>query len=275
MKMSVIIPVYNGAKTIRRQLKALNSQDFSEPWEIIIADNGSTDETRSICRDVGIPNLRIVDASKHRGPGYARNIGVSIAQSENLAFCDADDEVAPGWLAGMSAALKDHNFIVGKLDWEKLNEPFIQATRPPHSLDQGAYYDLPYSIVPSGNFGIKKFLYESIGGFDISIPQGTACEDDDFTVRVRMAGERPYFAADVMVHYRYRTGLRDIFQQSLSQGRGNLLLRKRYKNNCFWMEPPDFLSPSKLVADLVKCRSYGDFGRWIWSIGKMLGRHGL
>ena len=65
MKLSVVIPCYNEAKTIAAQLEALSQQQWSEPWEVIVTDNGSTDDTVKIVEEYysQLPNLRLIDAS--------------------------------------------------------------------------------------------------------------------------------------------------------------------------------------------------------------------
>lgn len=127
MKLSIIIPCFNAGQTIAVQLEALAQQEWSQPWEIIIADNGSTDETIKIVQTYQqrLPNLKIVDASKKRGAAHARNVGARVAQSEALAFCDADDEVAPGWVAAMGEALSEYDLVGGRDEHWKLNEPWL------------------------------------------------------------------------------------------------------------------------------------------------------
>jgi cellulose synthase/poly-beta-1,6-N-acetylglucosamine synthase-like glycosyltransferase len=97
--ISVIVPVLNGMPWLAEQLRALVGQECSEPWEVVVADNGSTDETKSVVQEwaARIDKIRLVDASTVRGPGAARNAGARAARGELLAFCDADNVVQPGW----------------------------------------------------------------------------------------------------------------------------------------------------------------------------------
>src|SRR5687767_27975 len=90
--VSVIIACLNAAETISGQLEALAAQTWSRPWEVIVADNGSSDDSRSVVerfRD-RLPALRIVDASAKRGQPYALNVAAREARGTALAFCDAD-----------------------------------------------------------------------------------------------------------------------------------------------------------------------------------------
>lgn len=132
-KLSVVIPCYNAVDTLGAQLEALAAQQWSEPWELIIRDNGSTDKSVELAERYRhrIPCLRIVDASDRKGAAHARNIGALATQSKLLAFCDADDVVARGWLKAMGEALQKHNVVACRLDVDKLNPPWFTKILPP------------------------------------------------------------------------------------------------------------------------------------------------
>src|SRR4051795_2963793 len=100
--ISVLIPARNAEATIAAQIYSLRSQTYDGLWEAILVNNGSTDSTVKLALDAagGLP-LRVVDASERPGLSYARNVGVASARGDFVAFCDADDEVAPGWLAAL------------------------------------------------------------------------------------------------------------------------------------------------------------------------------
>lgn len=91
MKLSVILPCFNGAKTIALQLEALAHQCWSEPWELVVVNNGSTDDSMQIVQSYRnlLPNLRIVDASVGRSMKFkdcsSISSGVCLAIIENPA----------------------------------------------------------------------------------------------------------------------------------------------------------------------------------------------
>lgn len=90
--ISVIIPVWNGAKTIKRAIKSVLSQTLI-PLEILICDDGSTDKTRSCVKSINSPLVKWVEERKHTGkPAVPRNRGLKKAKGKWLAFLDADDE---------------------------------------------------------------------------------------------------------------------------------------------------------------------------------------
>src|SRR2546426_8436308 len=116
--ISVVIPVLNGVDTLPAQLEALSGQTYSGRWEMIIADNGSTDGTPDLVRTWTdrIPGLRIVDASDRKGQAHARNVGAAAALGDFIAFCDADDVATPGWLDGMVRAAPWTDLVGGAID---------------------------------------------------------------------------------------------------------------------------------------------------------------
>src|SRR3546814_5403456 len=107
MKLSVILCCLDESAVIRTQLDALAGQEWSEPWQFVVADNGSTDGTQDLVMSYSdrIPNLRLVDASDKRGLARARHVGAREAAAESIAYCAADDAIAPGWVAAMGEAV--------------------------------------------------------------------------------------------------------------------------------------------------------------------------
>ncbi len=97
--ISVIVPVYNMAKLMRRALDSLVDQSYQD-YEIILINDGSTDESPSICDEYAsrYSNVRVIH-QPNGGVSSARNAGLAIAQGEWIAFCDPDDLPDKEWLA--------------------------------------------------------------------------------------------------------------------------------------------------------------------------------
>lgn len=94
-KVSIIVPVYNVASYVDRCLKSLTNQTL-EDIDIIIVDDGSTDDSYSICQKYAIDDERIQLVHKDNGGlSSARNFGLNYVKSEYVAFVDSDDYVAP------------------------------------------------------------------------------------------------------------------------------------------------------------------------------------
>jgi glycosyltransferase involved in cell wall biosynthesis len=99
----VIIPVHNGAKYLAQAIESVLAQELAA-HEIIVVDDGSTDQSAAIAGGFGNP-VRVFRQTKH-GPGAARNAGVRAATGAYLAFLDADDLWAPAKLARQMAAFE-------------------------------------------------------------------------------------------------------------------------------------------------------------------------
>ena len=229
MKLSVIIPCLNAAATIGAQLDALCRQDWNEDWELIIADNGSTDGTLAVIKQKseGLPCVQVIDASDHRGSGHARNAGALFAGGESLVFCDADDEVGVGWLAAIASVLDNHDFVASRTDIEKLNPPWIAARlRNPQvaGLQRVAYP--PYLCHAGGSgLGIKRAIHQRVGGFDAALPR---LQDTDYCFRVQRLGVALHFAANAVVHVRYSSNPASLFRQARLWAEYNELMYRRY-----------------------------------------------
>ena len=228
MALSVIIACLDSANTLADQLEALAGQSCPVGWELLVCDNGSVDDTRGVAlRYADRLPLRVVDASAHPGAGAARNAGADAARGPWLAFCDADDVVAPDWLAAMVAALRRHRFVAGRLEGERLNGRRALRSR---ALDQqdglqwSGVIDLPHA--GAGNIGIHRDLFRRVGGFDPSI----AClEDTDLSWRVQLvAGVPLQYSPDVVVHVRLRSAFSDMYRQGRSYGVAHAVLEWRY-----------------------------------------------
>ena len=179
--ISVIVPVRNGMPWLVEQLRALTEQECHLPWEVIVADNNSTDESRSVVEEWvnRSDRVRLVDASHVRGPGATRNVGVGEARGELLAFCDADDVAQPGWLTAHVLALADADISAGVFDAWSLNglgAPSSSSYAPPPAM--GLYGFLP--AAGSGNVAFRRRVFEELGGFTEDMMTG---EDIDLSWR--------------------------------------------------------------------------------------------
>src|SRR5215203_2323406 len=102
-ELTVVIPALDAADEIAGQLDALAAQEWDEPWEVVVADNGSTDGTRAVVeRYAGrLPGLRVVDASEPAGQAHALNAGVESACAEAVASATRTTRWRPGWVAAI------------------------------------------------------------------------------------------------------------------------------------------------------------------------------
>lgn len=195
--ISVIIPCFNAADTLPLQLEALTSQQGAPPFEVIVVDNRSTDDSARIVEAWEPPagvSLRCVPAAQHQGASYARNVGIRESRAELLMFCDADDVVSSWWIchgvqnfeheplwSGTAIHLTD---AIMAQPIGVIREAFGDSPEwSPPVRDQDR---LTFPVLMGGNFGATKSAILSLGGFDQSLPvQG---EDNDLAFRAQRAG---------------------------------------------------------------------------------------
>lgn len=274
-KLSVVIPCHDAAETLGVQLTALAAQRHDGPWEVIVADNGSRDASPAIVESFRhrLP-VRRVDAAQRPGAAHARNVGAAAATGDALLFVDADDEVAPGWLAAMASALAAHEFVACRYDQERLNPEWSRGIFFNPQGESLARYDYPPYLphAGGGGLGVLRRVHEEVGGFDETLP---ALEDTDYCWRIQRAGHALVFAPEAVVHIRHRLDLPGMFRQGRRSGRYNVLIYRRYRP--LGMPRlgvvPGILRWGKLALRTpVMLATRAGRAQWVWQLGWRLGR---
>lgn len=121
-QLSVIVPVYNAASTLRDAVTSILAQNIRS-MELLLIDDGSTDETASICHELSLRDPRVkVIAQKNAGICAARNRGLNAASGAYIAFCDDDDILLPGALRLLLNTAQSEQADVVRADYELLRE---------------------------------------------------------------------------------------------------------------------------------------------------------
>jgi GT2 family glycosyltransferase len=271
----VILPCLDAAATLEPLLEALAEQRWEGDWEVLVADNGSTDASREVVerfRD-RLPGLRFLDASGRRGQGHARNVGAAAARGDALLFIDCDDLPAPGWLAAMGRALREHDFVACRYDQARLNPEWLCASREtPQGAGLNPYVYPPYLPHAGGSsLGVKRAVHQAVGGFDESMP---ALEDTDYCWRIQLAGTPLVFVPDALVHIRMRTDLGGIFRQALFHSEWNVAIYRRYRDRGMPELPlsAGILRWAKLLLETPKVVTRRGRAAWVRQLGWRLGR---
>lgn len=228
-RFSVVIPAYNAAETLAEQLTALESQTYDEPFEVIVADNGSSDATADVALRFNerIPGLQVIDAGEKRGAAAARNAGARIASGEYLAFCDADDRVDAEWLEAFDRGVAEFEFMTGSIDHDALNPSSGDSHWRSHvsSLPLALRFK-PYAL--SGNMAISREVFESIGGFPEDM--SSVGEDVAFSWSLQLAGHELHFQPGAIVAYRHKHELGSLWRQHVAFGIADVVLYKRFRS---------------------------------------------
>ena len=259
--ISVIVPVKNGLPWLHEQLEALLGQPCTCPWEVIVADNASSDGTAEVVKEYAEthPRLHLVDASAVAGPAATRNLGVRSAGGALLAFCDADDVVHPGWVQSWVHALEKADVAAGLTDSWSLNDvpaSFPHELRAPPQGFQFGFLD----AAMSGNMAVSREAFEAVGGFDESLTVG---EDTDLSWRLQLAGYR-FVVGEGVISRRERHGTPALLRRSIQYGRCGPVLYQRFRSAGLRAEPAAALRSWLYVVATIP-RLLDPNVRWHWA----------
>ena len=272
--VSVIMPAYNEASTIGVQLAALTRQRDIQPTEVIVADNGSTDETVAVARSYSdrVPMLRVILADAVRGPSHARNEGAKLAVGQVLAFCDSDDEVDEGWLSALLRGLQDADLVGGRLAFDRLNSSSTIAWRDLSAARASTESGLVKVL--TSNMAIRADVFRGVGMFDEAFTWG---HDHEFSYRVQLAGHRCVRTPEAVVHYRIKETMRDLVRREYQDWVGAAHVHARYRDRGsppreVWETPKSLVWLLVHLPDLLRRATAG---RWLRKAAGIIGRaHG-
>ena len=178
MKISVIIPVYNGEKTITKCLDSIYKTKYRD-FEVIVVDDGSTDKTALLIKKYP---CRIKILRQNSGVSVARNIGAKLARGELLYFVDADVVQKTDNLSEISKRLKENpNISVVNLvhHWRSMNEGF-----GPEFIGLKYYYDYDV-LLRKGIMKVESSFFQALGGF---IPKKLFWKIGGFNEKIHVPG---------------------------------------------------------------------------------------
>jgi glycosyltransferase involved in cell wall biosynthesis len=192
LNFTVIIPLFNKAEHILRTLQSVEWQKYPAA-EIIVIDDGSTDEGPALVKKANMKNVKLVH-QENQGVSAARNNGVALASHEYVAFLDADDQWLPLFLDEVARLIikfpqakffatryqiveSEDNYCDAKIKLENTNPEGVILDDYFNVASQG---DLPFTM---SSMVIQRSLFMSIGGFPLNEPIG---EDQDLFCRVAL-----------------------------------------------------------------------------------------
>src|SRR6187549_2209978 len=163
--ISIITPTYNREQLVQTTIKSIQAQTFTD-WELIIVDDGSTDNTESAIQPF-LQDPRISYVKKaNSGQAASLNVGVSHAKGEFITFLDSDDEAYPEWLATVTREMKDDTGIACSCAIRKFMDGSIIEE------DLGEFHLFGEKMMlkfTCGSLFIRKELFNAIGGYDADL----------------------------------------------------------------------------------------------------------
>ena len=198
LPVSVVIPVYNGAATLGRALAACLGQDYSGPVEVIVVDDGSTDQTAEVT--ASFPTVRYLSQA-NAGPAAARTRGALAASGEVICFTDADCVPHPDWVSRLMSGFNQPAVaaVCGTYGLANPQSLLARCVQAEILFRHARMPDYP-RVFGSYNVAIRRRIFFEIKGFDSRYRRASG-EDNDLSYRILAAGHRIYFARAAVVDH--------------------------------------------------------------------------
>jgi glycosyltransferase involved in cell wall biosynthesis len=193
-RFSIIVPAYNRANTISRTLDSLYAQTSTD-FEVIVVDDGSTDNTREIVSVYVQQKGLNYFYQPNSGVSAARNFGAIHANSEYLLFLDSDDTVTSNWIKDYEEKILEQGADLLYCGITRIrNGVVIGQTDPANPFNNGVAYG---NFIP-GSFCLKTELFESVGGYDTILSYS---ENTELSFRLKQKGPKETFIAAYNLEY--------------------------------------------------------------------------
>jgi GT2 family glycosyltransferase len=232
-QVSIVVPTFNGAKRIGNCLRSLARQTEGRHAEILVIDDGSTDD---ISRAVGsFPGVRLI-TQENAGPAAARNRGAREARGNLIVFTDDDCEPAQGWFDAMVKPFEDPEVVGVKGAYRTRQKPlvarFVQAEYEDRYRLMARSADIDFIDTYSAAFRRHRFL--EMDGYDTDFPVACA-EDIELSYRMSAKGWKMRFVPEAIVYHQHPDTLMRY-------------LKKKFKF-AFWRVLAVRKNPGKAVKD--------------------------
>ncbi len=251
--VSVITPTFNRASELELLINSIQNQTFDHSkYEMIIADDGSTDETDKLLKHMeSVVDFKLKFVTQeNNGPGAARNLGIQNSQGELILFIDSDCEADSKWIeiiyneylkegfdacGGPDSAKSDFSPIQKAIDFS-MTSFFTTGGMRGHGKNRLAKF-----YPRSHNMGMTKTLVKEVGGFG-HLRHG---QDIELSHRIFQSGANVKFISEAVVYHRRRTSLKLFFRQTFNWGVARINL---YKIDKSLLEPIHFLPSVGLIT---------------------------
>lgn len=226
--VSVIVPVYNGAKTIEGCIQSLLEQNYPRDlFDITVVENGSTDATSAI---VAVYPVQLLHCPE-RGPAAARNLGISCSKGEIVAFTDSDCIAHPDWLLELVKPYTDSSVVgVGGAilasthSDRNLYERFSEEHSPLVNFISGEHEFLPHLYTANASY--RRDALNKVGDFNPHLITG---EDVDLAWRIQLlTGLSLQYNPEAIIFHRHRATRTGLGRQYRNYGFGEIVLDTLY-----------------------------------------------
>ncbi len=269
MLFSIIVPVYNRPQEVDELLDSLCRQRFKD-FEVIVVEDGSTERCDSVCERYQSQLALSYFFKPNSGPGPSRNYGAERSQGDYLIILDSDVIVPENYLETIQAELdREPADAFGGPDRAHPSFTIIQKAIN-YSMTsffttggiRGGKQKLDKFYPRSFNLGIRKDVYEALGGF---APMRYG-EDIDLSTRIFKAGYRCRLFPDAWVYHKRRVKFSAFFRQVRHSGEARVILKHKYPETFKLVH----LLPAAFVLGNVLLVLLGLLHHWLWFLPILL-----
>ncbi len=223
--LSVIIPTYNRARYIDKALDSLKNQNYTQEFEVVVIDDGSTDNTQQVVMSFANCLNLIYYKTNHQGVSAARNAGINQAKGEILVFFDDDAVARADWLQQIEQIMQAENIITGKVEpltpnlWQYFAPHYDQGVRP-----------ITSTVLLEGNCAMRAEVFKQIGAFDTNLDYGH--EGEEFIQRAEQKYDIKYYP-EMVIYHDYAFGLNNYLNKQYKFG-DKMVYLKRHQIKSVW-----------------------------------------
>jgi len=213
--ISVVVPAHNCENTIFQTLQSILKQTVSD-IDVIVVDDGSTDQTVQIIKSISGVRYYYQD---NAGPAAARNLGVQKAKGDIVFFTDSDCMPQRDWIEKAIVHFNDPQVVVvaGSYSIANPNNMLAQCIHDEIMFRHHRLMPQNPKSFGSYNFGVKKNVFESVGGFDICYRYASG-EDNDLSYKILKAGYKIRFEKNALVDHFHTTRIFKYFKEQYRHG---------------------------------------------------------
>ena len=263
MRFSIIIPVYNRPQEVDELLESLCGQTFKD-FEVVVVEDGSSEKCDTVCEKYADRLALSYHFKPNSGPGPSRNYGAERSQGEYLIILDSDVIVPENYLETIEEELdREPCDAFGGPD--RAHESFTTIQKAINYAMtsffttggiRGGKKKLDKFYPRSFNLGIKKSVYEALGGF---APMRYG-EDIDLSTRIFKGGYSCRLFPEAFVYHKRRVKFSSFFRQVKHSGEARVELKKKYPETFKLVH----LLPAAFVAGNLLLVMLGIFHHWLW-----------
>jgi len=250
MDVSVVIPIYNGEKTLNECINSVLNQDYKN-YEVILVDNNSTDKTKEIIKRFEKKNKRIkYFFESYKGTGSARNRGEINSKGDIILMTDSDCIIPKDWISKIVKEFsnKETKAVQGRIISQCKSYWADNIDNEKYRIAKERLKDKKVGILDTANFAIRKKLLKKIGYTSKVIKYSN---DLELEARLKLNGYELKLK-EILVYHKHKNNFLDIFNKWVCRGKDYAQVLDLYKDQRDIFAPEGYISDAKFILGITR-----------------------